>query len=230
MLFAERSNEKEFMDDADFKGGDVNDSFRFIKLTNQFGGGRTAVISCIKKALRHIDQAREISLLDIGCGIGDMGNAIINWGRLNGRHISYTGLEKSKHIIDEAKKRVRSEKLSFVQADLFDSHIPQADLIVVSMVLHHLSDSEVVAAIAHLAKFARVAVLINELERSALSYMLCQVMTAGFCNHKTRHDALVSIKKGFTRCELHKLINQAGLSGEVRRALGWRVIAVIPIT
>lgn len=43
-----RSTEKEFMDKPDFKGEDLIESFRFIKITNMLGGGRLAAINCLK--------------------------------------------------------------------------------------------------------------------------------------------------------------------------------------
>lgn len=59
-----RSTEKEFMDDPDFRGADLTESFRFIKITNMLGGGRLAVINCINNALQDT-PGRETSVFSI---------------------------------------------------------------------------------------------------------------------------------------------------------------------
>lgn len=227
---AQRSTEKEFMDDPDFQGEDLVESFRFIKIVNTLGGGRSAVFNCIKKALANNPEKRTLSVLDVGCGIGDMGNAITRWGRARGLEIKYYGLEKSEHILREAEKHPHDDTVKFIQGDLFDEDIPEVDLTIISMVLHHLDDTEVISAIRHLASRSRIALLINELERSFFSYLICQILSLGMRNPSSRFDALLSIRKGFTTRELRNLTGKAGLSGSFRRGLGWRILGVIPGT
>ncbi|MFZ5951757.1 MAG: methyltransferase domain-containing protein, partial [Candidatus Rifleibacteriota bacterium] len=223
-----RSTEKEFMDEPDFKGADLTESFKFIKITNMLGGGRLAVVNSIKKALKATPPGRDISVLDIGCGIGDVGRSIIDWGRRQGRNIRYTGLEKSSHILDEARKQNKTDEISFVNGDLFDSDLPEADLIVISMVLHHLEESDVIRAIRHLAGKAHIALIISELERSPAPYLICQLLSIPVKNSSAAHDAVLSVRKGFTAKEMLRLIEQAGYRGMVRRGLGWRILGVVP--
>ncbi|EKD82064.1 MAG: methyltransferase type 12 [uncultured bacterium] len=226
---SQRSADKEFMDDPAFQGKDLTDSFRFIKLINQLGGGRMAVINCMKKALRSVPHQQPISVLDVGCGIGDMGNAIIRWGKGCGRQINYIGLEKSEFILREAEKQPHDENITFIHGDLFSNDLPEVDLTIISMVLHHLDDLEVVAAIRHLTGNSRIALLINELERSIYPFLLCQLLALAMPSHSSRYDALLSIRKGFTTKEMLNLIAGAGLSGSVRRGLGWRILGVVPV-
>ncbi|MGM0601614.1 MAG: methyltransferase domain-containing protein, partial [Candidatus Rifleibacteriota bacterium] len=223
-----RSTEKEFMDHPDFKGADLTESFRFIKITNMLGGGRLAVINCIDKALQDIPGQRDISVLDIGCGIGDIAGAIISWGERHGRNISYTGLEKSGHILNEARKLNSNNNIRFISGDLFARDLPEADLVMISMVLHHLDEADVIRAIQNLAAKARIALIISELERSIPPYLICRLLSVAMKNSRASHDALLSIRKGFTASEMSKLISQAGCRGIVRRGLGWRILAVVP--
>ncbi len=216
------------MDDPDFKGSDLTESFRFIKITNMFAGGRLAAINCVKMALKNTPCNKDISVLDIGCGIGDMGQAIISWGKRHGRKISYTGLEKSAYILDEARHQNRDNELSFISGDLFDSNLPEADLVVISMVLHHLDEADVIAAVRHLAAKARIALIVSELERSLPPYLICRLLSIAMKNTSAAHDALLSVRKGFTSAEMSSLISRAGHRGIIRRGLGWRILGVIP--
>ncbi|HNX77152.1 MAG TPA: methyltransferase domain-containing protein [Candidatus Rifleibacterium sp.] len=223
-----RSTEKEFMDDPEFKGVDLTESFRFIKITNMLGGGRLAVINCISKALQDASSQREISVLDVGCGIGDMGRAITGWGERHDRNISYTGLEKSGYILDEARRQNKSNNIRFISGDLFANDLPEADLVMISMVLHHLDEADVICAIKNLAAKARIALIISELERSLPPYLICRFLSLAMKNSSAVHDALLSVRKGFKACEMSNLISRAGHQGIVRRGLGWRILAVVP--
>lgn len=223
-----RSTEKEFMDDPEFKGTDLTESFKFIKITNMLGGGRLAVINCIAKALQDIPGQRDISVLDVGCGIGDMGGAIISWGERHGKNISYTGLEKSGYILDEARKQNKDNRIRFVSGDLFAKDLPEADLVIISMVLHHLDEADVICAIRNLAAKARIALIISELERSFPPYLICRFLSMAMKNSSATHDALLSVRKGFKASEMSNLISLAGHRGIVRRGLGWRILAVVP--
>ncbi len=222
-----RSTEKEFMDEPDFKGEDLIESFRFIKITNMLGGGRLAAINCLKTALKDKPRDSSISVLDVGCGIGDIGRAIVNWGNLNGLKIRYTGLEKSQHILEAAKRQNQSDAISFISGDLFDENLPHADLIIISMVLHHLDEPQVIRAIRHLAAKARIALIISELERSPISYMICRLLSIFMKNSNAAHDALLSVRKGFTAAEMRSLIAETGYKGRVRRGLGWRILGLV---
>ncbi len=224
-----RSTEKEFMDDPEFKGTDLTESFKFIKITNMLGGGRLAVINCIGKALQDIPFQRDLSVLDIGCGIGDMGGAIISWGERHGRNINYTGLEKSGYILDEARKQNKNNNVRFISGDLFENDLPEADLVIISMVLHHLDEADVISAIRNLAAKARIALIISELERSLPPYLICQLLSVAIKNSSAIHDALLSVRKGFKAPEIRNLISRAGHRGIVRRGLGWRILAVVPL-
>ncbi|MBF0501237.1 MAG: methyltransferase domain-containing protein [Candidatus Riflebacteria bacterium] len=223
-----RSVEKEFMDAHDFAGDELAESFSFIRLINRFGGGQKAVLSGLSIALKGWPAAEPVEILDVGCGIGDIGTAILRWGNARGLKLRYLGLERSENTLALARKRSDGRNIRFILGDLFDENLPKADLIIASMVLHHLDDEDVVRAIAHLAGRSRKALIINELERSWMAYALCSIMTIFLRHPASRSDALLSVRKGFTLPELRSFFNRAGVTGTARAALGWRLMAVVP--
>lgn len=216
------------MDDREFSGEALKESFRFIKFINLLGGGQRTVFSGFRQALRGRSRGTAFSVLDVGCGIGDMGRGIIRWGKAQGFDFAYTGLEPNEEILNLARNNTRGENIRFIRGNLFDNDLPEADLVVVSMVLHHLGDSEVVTAIQHLSRKSKIALIINDLERSTLSYLICSMLVFSMKDARSRYDALLSIKKGFTLEEIQIILKQCGLRGSVRRALGWRLLAVVP--
>ena len=228
--FGVRSAEKECMDDLDFRGPALEESFRFIRLINLFGGGQRTLLNGLAHALRGRSREGPVRILDVGCGLGDLGQALVRWGRRTSRDLHYCGLERSAHILAHARKHTVDERVSFQQGDLFDENLPAADIILASMVLHHFEDTEIVRAIAHLRRRARQALLINDLERAPIAYAIAWLLTRPLRNQASRTDALLSVRKGFTVEELRSLLARAGVGAEaqVRRAIGWRLLAIVP--
>ena len=225
---AVRSTEKEFMDDLDFSGQDLDESFSFIKFINLLGGGQRAVINGLKQTLKAWPKKKPMEILDVGCGLGDIGVAISRWGTANGFTIFYYGLEQNEHILQAARTQSGGKNIQFIQGNIFDEAIPEADLVIASMVFHHFNDQEIVKAIAHLSRKSRVALMINDLERSVSAYAICYLLTFFLQNEKSRKDALLSVEKGFTLEEMEGLMRTAGVQGSVRKAIGCRLLAIIP--
>lgn len=220
-----RSSALEFMDDLDFQGADLIESFRFIRMVNLLGGGQRAVLNGLRTALKKWPRHRPVEILDVGCGIGDLGIAMTRWGRQHDFEIRYRGLDQSDHTLALARQHTRSFDFEFVRGDLFSSCLPEADLVVASMVLHHFNDEDVVRAIRNLGGKARHALIINDLERSPLAWLAAWFLTAPL-SRLSRADALTSVEKGFTVDELATLCHRADVHGTVRQALGWRVLMV----
>ena len=103
------------------------------------------------------------SVLDVGCGFGDL------FGYLNkqGVHVEYTGVDLSPELIDEGEKQY--PQASFLVGDLFDLN-PEAqsfDYVVLSGALNEqLNDDGVYArkVIARMFEYCRKGVAFNLLD------------------------------------------------------------------
>jgi ubiquinone/menaquinone biosynthesis C-methylase UbiE len=99
------------------------------------------------------------------------------------------------------------------------------DVAVCSLVLHHFEPPDAVRALRELGRVARCGVVVNDLLRTRFGLVGAHAI-ARFAtrNPITRHDAVVSVRRAYTRAELEGLLRAAGL--EVRSghgALGYRV-------
>ncbi|GAH21686.1 unnamed protein product [marine sediment metagenome] len=72
------------------------------------------------------------SVLDIGCGTGDL------YPYLKG--VKYLGVDQSEDMLKRAKARNPSAK--FVSQNLYDMHLPKFDTVVALDLLHHQPDIE----------------------------------------------------------------------------------------
>ena len=101
------------------------------------------------------------------------------------------------------------------------------DIITCSLVLHHLDGDDSVRMLRECTRVARVRVIVADLRRSWLAVILLWLVSFPLRFHPiSRHDGVVSIRRGFTVRELFTLVtNACQCDARCRRRLGWRVTA-----
>src|SRR5207245_8243342 len=86
------------------------------------------------------------------------------------------------------------------------------DVVIASQVLHHLPRELAVRWIASFDRVARRAVVLADLRRSRLA--MAGVWMASFglgFRRQTRHDAVVSLRRGYPRRERNAMLPSAGV-------------------
>jgi len=120
-----------------------------------------------------------------------------------------------------------------LQQDVF-SHQPQEpyDLAVASMCFHHFSDEQILDLVQRLRAFVRSGLLINDLRRSLPALAGAGLLLAlSGAPAGVRHDALLSIRRGFKADELKTLLRRLpGISVRVTHEPWFRIAAVIDFT
>jgi len=93
------------------------------------------------------------------------------------------------------------------------------DVVLASQVLHHVPRAVAVRWIAAFDRVARRAVILADLRRSRAAMAGVWVASFGLVmSGVTRHDAVVSLKRGYTTQEFDEMLQEAG----VRAAAGYR--------
>jgi SAM-dependent methyltransferase len=102
------------------------------------------------------------------------------------------------------------------------------DVVVLSLLLHHLDDREAVLALREAARVAPL-VVVNELHRTHANYLGARLLslTLWRSNHLTSHDGPLSVLRAFRPGELRALATAAGLETvELRRRWFYRLVLV----
>lgn len=89
------------------------------------------------------------------------------------------------------------------QGDIFET-LPQADIITANLFLHHFDDAALARLLAAVAAKTRVFIAC-EPRRSAFALLGARMIWALGANHVSRHDAVASVRAGFTDRELTSL-------------------------
>jgi 2-polyprenyl-3-methyl-5-hydroxy-6-metoxy-1,4-benzoquinol methylase len=203
-----RSTEREWLDDLEIRGPELEAGLHELELSNRYLGGHRALLQCLQRALPWLPQ-RRLRLVDVGCGRGDGLRAIARWGRRNNIPLELVGLDANGAAIDEARKHSKDfSDIRYVEGDAFGSALGELlpDVVTASLLLHHFTTPSLASHLPQLLQHAPVLV-IADLHRHPLAHAGFRALTKvlGACP-MTRHDGAVSIRRAFTRNDLLELI------------------------
>jgi len=164
------------------------------------------------------------TLLDVGTGSGDIALAARAAARQLDIDLKAIGLE----LNPTAARIASAAGVPTIVAD--GSALPlgprSVDVVVASQVLHHLPRSIAVRWIATLDRIARRAVVLADLRRSRVAMAGVWAASVGLAmSGVTRHDAVVSLKRGYTKTEFDEMLRQAGVRTVARYRRGARIVA-----
>lgn len=218
----------ERMDDPHADPAEMEASFRFIRFVNRRLGGVAGLLPEIRRLAAARRGGRPLRWLDLGCGAADIPLAIDRWALRRGVAIECVALDNHPLALGIAARALRDHpRIELVEADArqaLDRFGAGAfDLVHAGMFLHHLPDLGIVAMLETMESLAG-RVVWNDLRRSRLNRLLVSIATAPL-HPGVRHDATISVEKGFTPAEMLDLANRAGLRGAtVRRAFAGRLV------
>lgn len=212
--FSQRSNQIEIMDDLDCKGDVVNQTLKEIEVINRWLGGNKVTIAGIKHLINK-KELKEISIIDLGCGGGDILKEIADWGRLNKIKLNLTGIDANPNIIDFAKSNTSGySEIECVVQNIFSEDFTRrkSDIIIATLFTHHLNNEELAALMKNLRKQSRIGVVINDLHRHWLAYYSIKMLTSIFSKSAmVKYDAPLSVLRAFSRTDLLTIMGKASI-------------------
>ncbi len=227
-MFKHRATKPERIDTGDYTPEEYQRFLKEIRFINQRLGDRAALEGNLLSEIERLDL-KEFSVLDVGAGTGELLGTIADAARSQNRRARLIGLDLNdlsiKEIADESE---RHNEISPVQANALAIPFSDGsfDYAICSLFTHHLTDRQVVAVIAEMARVARRGILVIDLERSPAAWFLYQLFCFAFrISPLVRQDGSLSVRKGFRVAEFEKISRDAGLTGaRVTRAKPYRVV------
>lgn len=201
-----RTEASEIMDDFAIEGEELRDALDKIASINQFLGGNKLTLQGVAKVLEPISKEKEITIVDVGCGNGDMLRQLANFGKENNWNFKLIGIDANSFTVDYARKlSLEYSNISYRCEDIFHEEFEKLkyDILLCTLTLHHFKNEEIIKLISIFQKNARVGIIINDLERSNIAYRSFQALCFIFrLNRMSREDGLTSILRGFKKQEL----------------------------
>ncbi|MFT5753233.1 MAG: 2-polyprenyl-3-methyl-5-hydroxy-6-metoxy-1,4-benzoquinol methylase [Flavobacterium sp.] len=215
-----RTEEEEIMDDFSLEGEELRDALDKIASINQLLGGNQLTLQGVKKLINSND---EITIVDVGCGNGDMLRTLSDFGSKNNYKFNLIGIDANAFTIDYATKLSKEyPNISYKCEDIFSKVFSQLeyDIMLCTLTLHHFKNEQINYLIELFSKQARIGIVINDLHRNIIAYRAFQVLCFIFrLNRMSREDGLVSILRGFKKQEL---INFSKINKLENYTINWK--------
>ena len=196
----------EIMDDFTLEGEVLREALDKIAKINQFLGGNALTLNGVKKLILTVPKSRVITIVDLGCGNGDMLRVLSNYGKENNYSFNLIGIDANAFTINHAIKLSESfSNITFMCEDIFEYDFSQlkCDIIICTLTLHHFKNPEIESLLTAFYANLKLGIVINDLHRSWLAYRLFQMICFLFqLNSMSREDGLISILRGFKKEEL----------------------------
>ena len=231
--FSQRSREKEIMDDLDCSGPVLEQTLRELKTINRLLGGNGVTNRGLSQVVQRFPQDH-YSLVDLGCGGGDMIAVMQAWASKKHIPIQFIGVDANANTIDLAKERQKAlPEVHWQVANVFDSTFleQQVDIATCTLFTHHFTDEELVQLFQGLKRKVRLAIVINDLHRHPLAYYSIKWLTRWFSKSPmVQNDAALSVLRSFKRRDWNSIFEEAGL-GKVeihwRWAFRWQICVYV---
>ncbi len=214
-----RSKEIEIMDDLDMSGALLIDTLDRIAQINRWLGGNRLTLSGLRKMLKGRSQKKVYTIVDLGCGNGDMLRAIADFGKRKGWQFELIGVDANQATIDHARKLSQDYAgIAYHQKDVFTESFKalQFDIALSTLFMHHFEDEVAVVLIKQLMERASIGVLVNDLQRNAIAYYLFTIIATIIGNPMVKTDGLISILRGYKRSDLEKYAQQVGYTNSIQ--------------
>lgn len=229
MSLARTPHAQELLDLHQDDPAELERSLRHVAEVNRLLGGNRSVLRALASALG-TDGGK---ILDVGTGSGDLPRHIVRWARGRGTPVSITATDVHPQTLQVARAASAAfPEITIESADALA--LPYADgefdIALLCLTLHHFDDAGQRKVLRELARVARRAVIVSELERNSMNYAGARLLAATWWrrNRITRHDGPLSVLRAFTAQELSHVARDAGFPvHRIQRDFFYRLLLVI---
>jgi 2-polyprenyl-3-methyl-5-hydroxy-6-metoxy-1,4-benzoquinol methylase len=206
-----RSSEMEIMDDFTMEGVLFRDTLDKLEIINRFLGGNSVTIKGLKKLLKNQSKNKTITIVDLGCGNGDVLRDVSKFGRKNNYSFKLIGIDANPAAIDYARELSKEySELSFKTIDVLSEDFKKQsyNIVLCTLFLHHLKNEELISFLKKTTENATIGVVVNDLHRHKLAYYLFKLIGFFIKNKMVRQDGLTSVLRAFKRKDLENIAKE----------------------
>jgi ubiquinone/menaquinone biosynthesis C-methylase UbiE len=218
--------------DGPLPDADLAASLADVERLNGLFGGHRLTVRAVARAIDRLPRERALVVLDVGGGRGDLARHLVAWARRAGRRIRVIVVDHDGATAALARRHCADmSEIAIVQGDAAALPIRRdvVDVALTVLTLHHLDPDAATATLGEMRAAARGAVIVNDLLRGWMSWLLVWLATRLFARHPvSRHDGPLSVRRAYSPAEIRTLAEKAGLWSPRVRRIPWlaRVLAV----
>jgi SAM-dependent methyltransferase len=165
---------------------------------------------------RRTRRGKPVRVLDVGAGGGGLLFRIGDWAQRRRIPVELHGIDQEERAIEGARRMAAEEgrrvELRTGDARALPYEAGAMDVVVTTFMLHHLPAGDVARVLHEIDRVAAVNFFAFDLRRNvpALPALWALLRVGGF-DAPTRHDSIVSLRKGYTVEEIDALAKSAGI-------------------
>ncbi len=215
-----RSTEAEIMDDLSMEGEMLRKTLDQIVAINKGLGGNRATLNGLHALLKSKPPGSIVTIIDLGCGSGDMLRTVAEYGRKNKYVFKLTGIDANEFTVNYARKLSADyPEISYIKMDVLGNEFAELeyDVVIATLFLHHFKNEEIEKMLNVWTTKVKNGIVINDLHRSRTAYYLFRLMSLFISNPMVRKDGAISVLRGFKKKELvtfHKKLHDT--TGSIR--------------
>jgi 2-polyprenyl-3-methyl-5-hydroxy-6-metoxy-1,4-benzoquinol methylase len=210
-----RTDLEESMDDFSMDNEGLVTALDDIARINQLLGGNSVTLDGVKTLIKDFPKDKTITIIDFGCGSGDMLRMLSKFGTENNLKFNLIGIDANEATIRHAEKCSDGfYNITYLAENIFlyDFSKFSIDIALITLTLHHFKDYEIIKIMKVIFNLVKKGIVVNDLQRSKLAYRLFQAIIFIFRLEKmTANDGLISILRGFKKEDLEKFSKNLGI-------------------
>jgi len=220
MSLAVRSQAEELMDADDLDAATYADVVGDLATVNTVTMARRPTLDFLARATA---GRKSFRLLDVGFGDGDMLRRIARWAKAKGIEAELVGVDLNPR--SEQAARAHGGDIRYVTGDYTDLAHEPWDVIVSSLVAHHMSHDQLIAFLRFMEGHGSAGWFVNDLHRQGFAHWGFPVLaTIARWHPIVRHDGTLSIARSYRPDEWPPLLAEAGITeAKVRRVFPFRL-------
>jgi SAM-dependent methyltransferase len=168
--FRRRSHEQEWLDRDDIDPSELRAVLRDIAKFNTAFFGHSPILKWLGRILGGARNGSRPTILDVGCGNGDLLRTIRQWSNKRNLKPALLGVDLNPETIRIAQDVTNQvDQIDFAVMDIFNLPPEQTfDIVVTSLVAHHLSDEKLRDFLVLLERASIQGWLIYDLQRQRI--------------------------------------------------------------
>jgi hypothetical protein len=205
--------------DGDCSYEDFRDCLRSLETVNRWLLGYRPTLAWLEQLSYGLHDP--VHIVDVGSGGGDLLRQISGWARKRGIAVQLTGIDLNPYAARAAAAFTPKHLgITWVTADAMEYRPEKPiDIVVSSLLAHHLEDEEIVSLLRWMEATAQVGWFINDLERAEWTSRMFGWVRWHWL---VRHDGPVSFRRSFRREDWVRLLAAAEVPPEAARVEKWR--------
>jgi len=122
-----------------------------------------------------------LKIVDVGCGYGDLLRRIERWAARRGVAVELVGIDLNENAVRAAREATPAASgIEWVFGDAYScAQASEADVVLCSLLTHHLVEAEIVRFLEWMEETARVGWFVCDLHRKPVPYRLFEVFMRG---------------------------------------------------